>query len=213
MLASPSESRHVCVCTQVLQAQAATKLQAKLLVKNRMLQLTLKYFRCKPPYQIQEDITVGVREEATSEEVAETCAERVLEVSHEHGQPFGLENVSLFASKHRKLFVLGKASEYFRDGDDVHICGECVRSNSHEDRERQDKRAAASAPAATARARWTSRRRKATGIRSPTKRPTPRRTASCSGTRRCPWLTHEISPSLAVVSARARRPAASVSPS
>ena len=134
----------------VLKAQAATNLQTRLFANIGMLQLTVKFFRCKPPYQFQEDITVGVREQATSEEVAETCAERVLEVSREHGQPFGLENVSLFASKHRKLFALGKASEYFRDGDDVHIRGECVRSNSHGDRERQDERAAASAPAAAA---------------------------------------------------------------
>ena len=115
-----------------------------------MLRLTVKFFKCKPPYQFHEDITVGVREQATSEEVAETCAERVLEVSREHGEPFELENVSLFASKPCKLFVLGKASEYFRDGDDVHICGQCVRSNSHGHRDRQDERAAASEPTAAA---------------------------------------------------------------
>ena len=150
MQVSASESKHVYACMHVLKAQAATNLQTRLFANIGMLQLTVKFFRCKPPYQFQEDITVGVREQATSEEVAETCAERVLEVSREHGEPFGLENVSLFASKPRKLFVLGKASEYFRDGDDVHICGECVRSNSHGDRDRQDERAAASEPAAAA---------------------------------------------------------------
>ena len=131
-------------------AQAATNLQTRLFANSGMLRLTVKFFKCKPPYQFHEDITVGVREQATSEEVAETCAERVLEVSREHGEPFGLENVSLFASKPCKLFVLGKASEYFRDGDDVHICGQCVRSNSHGHRDRQDERAAASEPAAAA---------------------------------------------------------------
>ena len=147
---SASESKHVYACMHVLKAQAATNLQTRLFANIGMLRLTLKFFRCKPPYQFQEEITVGVREQATSEEVAETCAERVLEVSREHGEPFGLERMTLFASESRKLFVLGKASEYFRDGDDVHVCGECVRGNSHGDRDRQDERAAASEPAAAA---------------------------------------------------------------
>ena len=79
------------------------QLQNKLFANIGMLQLTVKFFRCKLPYKFHEDITVCVREEARSEEVAETCAERVLEVSGEHGQPFGLEKVSLFASKPRSL--------------------------------------------------------------------------------------------------------------
>jgi hypothetical protein len=124
------------------------QLQNKLFANIGMLQLTVKFVRCKLPYKFQEDITVSVSEEARSEEVAETCAKRVQEKSVEYGQPFGLEQVSIFVTKRRKPFVLGKASEHFVDGDDVYICGNCVCSNSHADRDHQDEKAAASAPAA-----------------------------------------------------------------
>ena len=45
---------------------------------------------------------------------------------------------------------MSEASEYFRNGDDIHIDGECARSSSHEDREQPDKKSAAPEPAAAA---------------------------------------------------------------
>ena len=148
MQVSRNESKQVYVCIHVPKAQAATKFQTRFFANIGMLQLTVKFFRCKPPYKFHEDIIVSVPEEARAEELADTCAKRVLEVSVEYGQPFGLDNVSIFVSKRRKPFVLGKASEHLVDGDDVYIYGNCVYSDSHADRDHQDEKAAASAPAA-----------------------------------------------------------------
>ena len=148
MQVSRNELKQVYVCIHVPKAQAATKLQNRLFANIGMLSLTVRFFRCKPPYKFHEDIIVSVPEEARSEEVADTCAKRMLDVSDEYGQPFRLDNVSIFVSKRRKPFVLGKASEHFFDGDDVYISGNWVYSDSHADHDHQDEKAAASAPAA-----------------------------------------------------------------
>ena len=128
-------------CMYVSSAQAARNLEATLLTNTRMLRLIGNFAKVSTlPYTFRaEAVTFDVPEQATSENVRDICAQRVLEVSRQHGEPFGLEAVSIYSVKPFRLFVLGRASEYFRDGEVIGIAGKCARMNSQADRCARDK--------------------------------------------------------------------------